>query len=174
MLLDVGGWCVSECSGRPIFILFIKENWICTVTRYHVEPNINILLTRDLPFDLEVRQWSHSLMTSLPYLWAMSNNRTRGHFKYDTTWFCFRFDFACSHARWKEVKRKTRQRKESQTRLMSWYWKRKLTWGKELVTYNGHSWIMFGFNWLVITWRGEEGFVWNWTSTVKGEEEFWT
>ena len=56
MLLDVGGWCVNECSGRPIFILFIKENWICAVTRYHVEPNINILLTRDLLFDLEVRQ----------------------------------------------------------------------------------------------------------------------
>ena len=28
MLPDVGGWGVSECSGRPIFIFFIKENWI--------------------------------------------------------------------------------------------------------------------------------------------------
>ena len=111
MSLDVGGWCVSECSGHPIFILFIKENWICAVTRYHVEPNINILLTRNLPFDLEVRQWSHPLMTSLHCLWVISNNRTRGHFKYDMIWFCFRFDFVYSHARWKEVKRKTRQRK---------------------------------------------------------------
>ena len=28
MLLDVGVWEVSECSGRPIFIFFVKENWI--------------------------------------------------------------------------------------------------------------------------------------------------
>ena len=47
--------------------------------------------------------------------------------------------------------------KESQTRLMSWYWKRKLTWKKDLITYNSHPWIMYSFNWLVIIWRGEEG-----------------
>ena len=41
---------VSECSGRPTFIFFIKENWICAMTR-HAEPDINILLTRNLPFD---------------------------------------------------------------------------------------------------------------------------
>ena len=28
MLLDVGVWEVSECSGRQIFIFFVKENWI--------------------------------------------------------------------------------------------------------------------------------------------------
>ena len=45
------GWGVSECSGRHFFLFFIKENWICAMTRYHAEPNINILLTRNLPFD---------------------------------------------------------------------------------------------------------------------------
>ena len=30
MLSDVGGWGVSECSGRPISFFIIKENWICT------------------------------------------------------------------------------------------------------------------------------------------------
>ena len=25
MLLDVGGWGVSECSGRPMFFFFLKE-----------------------------------------------------------------------------------------------------------------------------------------------------
>ena len=41
MLSDVeGGWGVSECSGHPIFIFFIKENWICAMTRHHGEPNI--------------------------------------------------------------------------------------------------------------------------------------
>ena len=55
MLSDVGGWGFSKCSGRPIFV-FIKENWICEMTIHHAEPNINILLTRDLPFDPDVRQ----------------------------------------------------------------------------------------------------------------------
>ena len=31
------GWWVSECSGRPIFIFFIKENWICAMTKHHVK-----------------------------------------------------------------------------------------------------------------------------------------
>ena len=44
--------------------------------------------------------------------------------------------------------------KESQTRLMSWYWKRKPTWREDLITCNSHPWIMFFFNWLVIIWRG--------------------
>ena len=37
---------------------------------------------------------------------------------------------------------------------MSWYWKQKPTWRKNLTTYNSHPWIMFCFNWLVIIWRG--------------------
>ena len=52
MLSDV----CSKSSGRPIFIFFIKENWICPMTRHHAEPNINILLTGNLPFDSDFRQ----------------------------------------------------------------------------------------------------------------------
>ena len=58
-----------------------------------------IILTRNLPFDSDVRQWSHPLMIPLLCLWAKSNNRTRGQFECDVTWFCFRFDFVCSYAR---------------------------------------------------------------------------
>ena len=47
---------------------------------------------------------------------------------------------------------------ESQERLMSWYWKWKPTWRKDLITYNSHPRIMFPFNWLVITWRGGSSF----------------
>ena len=47
---------VSDYSERPIFILIIKENWICAMTRQHFELNINVLLTRNLPFDSDVRQ----------------------------------------------------------------------------------------------------------------------
>ena len=35
-----GRWGVSECSGHPIFVFFIKENWICAMTRHHAEPKI--------------------------------------------------------------------------------------------------------------------------------------
>ena len=99
MLSDVGGG-VSECSGRPVFIFFIKENWICAMTRHHAEPNINILLARSLPFDSYVRQWSHPLMIPLHCLWDKSNNRTRGQFELVLlTWFYFCFDFVRSHAR---------------------------------------------------------------------------
>ena len=44
---DVRGWEVSECFGLPILFFIIKENWICAIT----EPNINVVLTRNLPFD---------------------------------------------------------------------------------------------------------------------------
>ena len=37
------------------YICFIEENWICAMTRHHIEPNINILLTRNLLFESHVR-----------------------------------------------------------------------------------------------------------------------
>ena len=54
MLSDVGSGG-SKCSGRPIFIIFIRENWVCAMTRHHAESK-NILLTRNLPIDSGVRQ----------------------------------------------------------------------------------------------------------------------
>ena len=95
------GWGVggSECSGRSIFIFFIKENWICAMTKHHVESNITILLRRNLRIDSDVRQWSHPLMMPLHCLWAKSNNRAPGQFECDVTWFCFCFVFVRSHAR---------------------------------------------------------------------------
>ena len=89
----------SECSGRPVFIFFIKEIWICAMTRHHAESNINILWTRNLPTDSGVREWSYPLMIPLHCLWTKSNNRTRGQFGCDATWLCFCFDFVCSHVR---------------------------------------------------------------------------
>ena len=65
--------------------------------------------------------------------------------------------------------------KESQTWLMSLYWKRKPIWRKDLITYNSYPWIMFSSKWLVIIWRG--GFVCNWTSKSRGWNNFgrgWT
>ena len=64
ILLDVMRWGVNECSGRPIFIFFIKENRICAMTRHHAEQN-NVLLARNLPFDSDVRQRSHTSMIPL-------------------------------------------------------------------------------------------------------------
>ena len=48
MLLDVVGWDVNECSGRPIFIFFIKDNClnciVCGLNRT-VERVVNLNLT---------------------------------------------------------------------------------------------------------------------------------
>ena len=62
-----GGRGDSKCSGSPISF-FVKENWICAMTRHQSESNINILLTRNLPFDSDVRQRNHPLMIPLHYL----------------------------------------------------------------------------------------------------------
>ena len=88
MLSDLGGEGVSECYGRPIFTFFIKE--ICVLTRHHAS---NILLARNLPFDSDVRQWSHPLMILLHCLWTKSNNRTRRQFECEVTLFFFVFVF---------------------------------------------------------------------------------
>ena len=97
MLSKVGdGWLSSVLDVQSLF--FIKENWICAMTRHHAEAN-NISLTRNLPFDSDVRHWSHPLIIPLYCLWAKLNNRTRGQSKCDVTWFCFCFDFVRSHAR---------------------------------------------------------------------------
>ena len=74
----------SEFSGRPIFIFFIKENWILAMTRHHAN---NILLTKNLNFDSDVRQWSNPIMILLHFLLAKSNYRTRDQFERDFVFF---------------------------------------------------------------------------------------
>ena len=51
MLLDAGGGELASVLDVQSLFFLVKENWICAVTRQHAEPNINILLTRNLPFD---------------------------------------------------------------------------------------------------------------------------
>ena len=71
------------------------------MSRHQVKPNINTLLTRNLSFDSDVRQW----MITLHCLWTKSNNRARGQFGRDLTCFffvvvvvlCFFFIFVRSH-----------------------------------------------------------------------------
>ena len=55
MLSDVreGGGLESILDVQSFFI---KENWICAMTKHHDELNINILLTRNLPFEFDIRQ----------------------------------------------------------------------------------------------------------------------
>ena len=54
-----GGGEAIKCSVRVIFFCFIKETWICAMTRHHAESNI-------IPL--------HSL-------WAKSNNKARSQFE---------------------------------------------------------------------------------------------
>ena len=49
---------------------------ICVMIRHHAEPNINIFMTRCLPFDSDLRQFSHPFMKPLHCLWGKSDNRT--------------------------------------------------------------------------------------------------
>ena len=48
ILLDVWGWAGGR--GGLVSVLNVQS-----MTRHHVEPNIDILLTRNLPFDSDVR-----------------------------------------------------------------------------------------------------------------------
>ena len=86
------------------------------------------------------RYWSFSSALTPAHLFAI-----RGRWKRD---FCFFFKLL-SGRYWLDLNEK--KSTESQTRLMSWYWKRKPpTWRKDLITYNSLLRIMFPFNWLVI------------------------
>ena len=50
--------------------------------------------------------------------------------------------------------------KEIETRLMSWCWKRKPSWRKDLLTYNSYPWIIYFFliDWLSFGDRGRNSF----------------
>ena len=53
MLSYVGG--VGVASVLDVQSFFIKESWIWVMTRHHAESDINILFTRNFPFDSNVR-----------------------------------------------------------------------------------------------------------------------
>ena len=89
------GGVASVLDVLSLFI-FVKEDWICIMTRYHVELNINVLLTSNLPIDSGDSQWRHPLMIPFHFLWVKLTNRTRSQFVCDVTWFYFCF---FSHAR---------------------------------------------------------------------------
>ena len=61
MTFNLRGWVIASVLDIQFFFL-IKENWVCAMTRHHAVPSINILMTRCLPFESDVRWWSHSLM----------------------------------------------------------------------------------------------------------------
>ena len=85
MLSDIGCWGLASVLDAQSFFL-IKGSWILAMPRHHAN---NILLTRNLHSDSDVRQLSHPLMILLHCLWAKSNYRTRGQFECDVTLFLF-------------------------------------------------------------------------------------
>ena len=93
------------------------------------ESNINVLLTRNFPFDSDVRQWSHPFMIPLYCLWAKWNNRTRSQFECDVAWFCFYFDFVRSHAQcgccsivcWRGWRGEVRLKFDAQGQGVEWF-----------------------------------------------------
>ena len=98
MLPDVEGWglaCVLDVQSLSFLLMKIGfAPW----------PDIMMsqtlcIIDKNLPFDSDVRQRSHTWIIPLHCLWAKSNNRTRGQFECDVNWFCFCFDFVRSQAR---------------------------------------------------------------------------
>ena len=83
MLSDlVGGELASVLEVH----FFMKEGWICAIKRYHIKPNVDIILTRNLPFGSDITQWSYPLVILLHCLRAV-------------TWLGFVFLFCiCSFA----------------------------------------------------------------------------
>ena len=80
------GCGVSECSGRLKRKLDLRHDQTsCWAKHYWQE----ILWTRNLHFDSDVRQWTSPLLTPLHCLWDQSNNRTGGQF--NVTWIGFVF-----------------------------------------------------------------------------------
>ena len=75
-----GGWQKRDVMGcwqvlrMSSLYFFIKENWISAEPNDFrwpdAEPNVNVLLTKSLPFDSDVREWSHLLMIPLYCFWV--------------------------------------------------------------------------------------------------------
>ena len=93
----MGGGRLASALDVQSSSFLIKENRICAVAKHHAEPNMNVLLTSNLPFDSDVRQWRHPLMIPLYCLWVKSNNRTRAQFECVVNWFCFYSGFVRLH-----------------------------------------------------------------------------
>ena len=70
------------------------------MTKHHAEPNVNILLTRNISFDSDVIRWSHPLTRPLYCLWANWNNKRLVNLKMTWLGLFFFFDFVCSQARY--------------------------------------------------------------------------
>ena len=80
-----------KCQGLGVGNYSGRLNSPYDQTRHHTEPNVNILLARNIFFDPDVRQWSHPSMIPMHCLWAKANNRTCGQFECDVTWPGFVF-----------------------------------------------------------------------------------
>ena len=83
----------GEGEGRGLAISWTSNLFFFLLKKIGFDLKMNILLTRYLLFDSDVRQWSHPLMIPLHCLWAKSNTKTRGQFECDLPWFCFCFVF---------------------------------------------------------------------------------
>ena len=95
---DTGRRRLASVLDVQYLIFLLKEigfaSWpdimLCQTLIYYCQEIFLLTLT--------VRQWSHPLIIPLHCLQAKSNNRARGQFECEVTWFCFCFDFVCSIA----------------------------------------------------------------------------
>ena len=128
------------------------------MTRHYAEPNINILLTRNL---LTVKL---SFNDAIACFWATSNNRTRGQFECDVTCL-FMFSSCVNKTSWLKLWIIINKRHfmiflnnwthKRMNKINEFILKTKTDLKEGLDNRNRHPLIMFSFNWLIIIWRAE-------------------
>ena len=171
MLWDIGRWGLASVLDVQSLVFFIKENWICAMTRHYAELSINLLLTRNLHFDSDVKQWSHPLTIRLHYLWAKSSNRTSGQFECDVLSFVLFTFSSCA--------KKTRLIAKWALKMWIIINKKDIWWyfwtTAHAQEYKATKRQIVGLSFEIRRGGGERReFVWNWTSKFKETEEFWT
>ena len=97
MLSDVGGWGLASVLDVQYLFFLLKKIGFFTMTWHYADPNINILLTRNLFLSLTSDSEAiiyHGIVCGL-------NRTTERVVNLNVTWlgFCFCFDFVRSHAR---------------------------------------------------------------------------
>ena len=70
-----GRWGVASVLDVQFLFFLLKKIEFAPWPDITLRQTLITLLTKNLPFDCDVRQWRHPLMISLHCLWAKLNNR---------------------------------------------------------------------------------------------------
>ena len=131
---------LNQTTWRDLVFLLL---WFCSFTCTVVVPYSLFTFTscanKKIDCKGSTKTWIIIDKRHLLYIWTTAHTRVKE-----------KTDIEAS-VKWKEVKGKS-------DKINELILKTKLTWTKDLITYNSHPWIIFSFNWLVIIWRRRDSF----------------